>query len=254
MPARAPSRPRGALIAARALCAVLLVPALVALGLTAAAPASAATGSKCYLWPTTIVGPGHSATLTAQIMTSGHTPVRAATAVLENWWTGAWHRQASHRTDGAGKAAFTVTPKMTNGMRLRFAGTGSHAACLTPMRMVWLTTDRRVVAEAARHKGQAYSYGAVGPKSFDCSGFLLYVVGKFGRTLPRNSQQQFNVLSHIGHSAALPGDLIFFGSTGSHITHVGIYAGGGEIWHAPSDGQTVKKQKIWTSAYFVARL
>jgi len=36
--------------------------------------------------------------------------------------------------------------------------------------------------------------------------------------------------------------------------HVGMYAGAGQIWHAPAPGQRVKKQKIWTTAYYVGRL
>jgi hypothetical protein len=247
MPARTFSARRHAYLS------LLLVLPMAALGFTAA-PAGAATSSLCYLWPTTIVGPGHSASLTAQIMTGSHVAEPGVTAVLENWWTGAWHPLTSRTTDGAGKAAFTVTPTITNGVRLRFAGTPDHAACVTPMRMVWLSTDARVMAEAARHNGQPYQPGAAGPSAFDCSGYTQYVISRFGRVLPRTTQLQYNALSHIAKTSAAPGDLIFFGSTTTSIYHVGMYAGAGQIWHAPDVGQTVRKQGIWTSAYYVARL
>ncbi|PZS36736.1 MAG: hypothetical protein DLM59_00500 [Pseudonocardiales bacterium] len=237
----------------RACLGVLLVLALAGLGLTAV-PASAATSSLCYLWPTTIVGPGHSATLTGQVLTGSHGAEPGVPVVLENWWTGAWHTLATRTTDAAGKAPFTVTPTITNGVRLRFGGTPDHAPCVTAMRMVWLSTDARVLAEAARHNGAPYSYGATGPSSFDCSGFMMYVVSRFGRLLPRTTQLQYNSMSHVLKTAVLPGDLIFFGTSSTGIYHVGMYAGGGEIWHAPGSGQSVKKQAIWTSAYYVGRL
>ncbi|NEB71586.1 C40 family peptidase, partial [Streptomyces fulvissimus] len=41
------------------------------------------------------------------------------------------------------------------------------------------------------------------------------------------------------------GDLVFFHS-GGNVYHVGIYAGGGRIWHSPKSGAVVRLEKIWT--------
>ncbi|MDP9219833.1 MAG: C40 family peptidase [Actinomycetota bacterium] len=237
----------------RAYLGALLVLALATLGFTAV-PASAATSSLCYLWPTTIIGAGHATTLTGQVLTGSHTAEWRADARLEKWSSGAWRPYNHRETDFAGKVAFWLAPPITVAVRLRFPGNAAHAPCVTPMITVWKSNDARVVAAVARHSGAAYSYGATGPSSFDCSGLMQYVIRRFGRVLPRTTQLQYNSMSHVAKAAVLPGDLIFFGTSMTSIYHVGMYAGAGQIWHAPAPGQRVKKQKIWTTAYYVGRL
>ncbi len=233
--------------------AASIVLAVATAGWTAL-PARAATSSLCYLGPATIVGPGGSTTLTGQIMTGGRTSISGVSAKLETWYSGAWHPYTHRTTNSAGKAYFPVTPPRTLALRLRFAGTAAHAPCATGMVMLWVSSDPRVITEAARHNGASYRYGASGPTYFDCSGYTQYVFRRFGRALPRVSRDQYAAMRHVTKSSAVSGDLIFFGSSASSIYHVGIYAGGGYIWHAPGSGQTVKKQRIWTSAYYVGRL
>ena len=111
-----------------------------------------------------------------------------------------------------------------------------------------------VLQEAARHKGQAYQYGAAGPTRFDCSGFTLYVFSRFGKRLPHNSSMQYSVVRHISKSYRQPGDLIFLKDSSGHIYHVGIYAGSNRIWHAPHSGSYVKLATLWTTSYVVGRI
>jgi cell wall-associated NlpC family hydrolase len=112
----------------------------------------------------------------------------------------------------------------------------------------------RVVAEAAKHKGKRYKYGAVGPKRFDCSGFTLYVYKKStGKKLPHTAHLQQRYGKAVSKANAKPGDLIVIRS-GSYGTHAGIYAGGGKMWSSPRTGKTVSKQKIWSKNYVVRRL
>lgn len=83
-----------------------------------------------------------------------------------------------------------------------------------------------LIAKAKQYLGRPYVYGANGPSSFDCSGFTKYVFSKaLGTTLPRTAQQQYNAYQHVSAANAKPGDLIFFGTSKSNITHVGIYMG-----------------------------
>jgi len=110
-----------------------------------------------------------------------------------------------------------------------------------------------VLQEAARHKGQAYQYGAAGPTRFDCSGFTLYVFGRFGKRLPHSSSMQYSAVRHISKSYRQPGDLIFLKNSSGRIYHVGIYAGSNRIWHAPHSGSYVKLATLWTSSYVVGR-
>ena len=111
----------------------------------------------------------------------------------------------------------------------------------------------QIVAEAAKHRGKPYSYGAAGPSRFDCSGFTMYVYSRFGKTLPHNSTQQYNVSRKIAKNAKQLGDLIFTRSSSGRIGHVGIYAGSGKFWVSPKTGDVVKLQKIYSANYVVAR-
>ena len=115
------------------------------------------------------------------------------------------------------------------------------------------TFGSRVIVEASHHKGAPYSYGAAGPTRFDCSGFTRYVFSRFGRNLPHNAAQQYSVVHHISKANKQPGDLLFFRNSSGRISHVAIYAGNGNMWHAPHSGTVVKLVKIYSSNYLVGR-
>jgi cell wall-associated NlpC family hydrolase len=114
----------------------------------------------------------------------------------------------------------------------------------------------RALGIAASKKGSPYQWGAVGPYRFDCSGLTMYSFKKAGKTLPRTAAQQYNGTRHIAASARKKGDLVFFhsGSSSSSVYHVGIYAGNGDIWHAPKTGATVRLEHIWTQAVWYGRV
>ena len=118
-----------------------------------------------------------------------------------------------------------------------------------------LPADRgaAVVAEAARHAGKPYVYGATGPSSFDCSGLVQYVYRQVGVSLPRTSAQQAAAARPVRRGSEQLGDLIIFRSRGT-VTHVGIYAGDGTMWVARRPGTTITRQSIYTSSYSVGRV
>lgn len=107
-----------------------------------------------------------------------------------------------------------------------------------------------VLSEAARHDGAPYSYGSSGPYAFDCSGFTSYVYRQMGVYIPRTSYSQYAYVEHISRAAALPGDLVFMSGLG----HVGIYAGHGMMWDAPTSGQQVHLRPIYDGGYLVGRV
>ncbi len=117
-----------------------------------------------------------------------------------------------------------------------------------------LTLGQQVVAEAARHEGAPYVYGAAGPTRFDCSGFTRYVYGRFGKVLPHNSTAQYRATARVAQQDKQPGDLLFVRSSSGAITHVGIYAGSGSWWVAPKTGDRVKLQRVYTTRYSVGRV
>ncbi|MFF9768811.1 C40 family peptidase [Streptomyces sp. NPDC053086] len=115
------------------------------------------------------------------------------------------------------------------------------------------TIATKALKVAASKKGAPYSWGASGPRRFDCSGLTLYSFKKAGKKLPRTAAQQYNKTHHVSSRSRKAGDLVFFHS-GSSVYHVGIYAGHGKIWHAPRTGDVVRLQKIWTKSVWYGRV
>lgn len=113
---------------------------------------------------------------------------------------------------------------------------------------------RRVLAVARAQRGKPYVWGAAGPRSFDCSGYVQWVYRRaLGKRLPKFTDSQWAVLEHIKRRELRPGDLVFVGA-GRQKSHVGIYAGHWKWWVAPRTGSHVKKQRIWPAPHTFARV
>ena len=95
-----------------------------------------------------------------------------------------------------------------------------------------------IVNTAAKYIGVRYVYGGTSPSGFDCSGLVQYVCRQVGISVNRTSRSQYSNGVAVSKSNLQPGDLVFF-SKGSGISHVGIYAGNGQVIHAPSPGKRV---------------
>jgi cell wall-associated NlpC family hydrolase len=114
------------------------------------------------------------------------------------------------------------------------------------------TRGGRVVHTASEQWGRPYVYGAEGPVAFDCSGLTKYVYKQHGVTLPHNAAMQYGVVDHVAKSNMRLGDLVFFYDE-SGIYHVGIFAGGDQMWAAGNTGDYVRKQEIYTDRFVVGR-
>lgn len=106
---------------------------------------------------------------------------------------------------------------------------------------------------AKAQKGKPYKRGASGPRAFDCSGLVKYVMKRQKKSMPRTAAAQYRAVKKIAKSKVKKGDLVFFRS-GGRVYHVGIYAGNRRIWHAPRPGKRVKLAKIWTSSWSAGRV
>lgn len=110
----------------------------------------------------------------------------------------------------------------------------------------------QVVSAAREYLGTPYVWGgggASGPSGggFDCSGLTSYAIhaasgGKV--TLPRTSEEQWTVGTEVPIDQAQPGDLVFGSWWSGGPGHVGIYAGGGQMVHAPTSGDVVKEAPL----------
>ena len=92
---------------------------------------------------------------------------------------------------------------------------------------------RKMITEAEKYLGYPYVWGGSSPAtSFDCSGFLSWVVNHSGWNVGRlGAQGLYNICSRT--SSPRPGDLVFFVGTydTAGISHVGIYVGDGWMLH-----------------------
>jgi cell wall-associated NlpC family hydrolase len=105
------------------------------------------------------------------------------------------------------------------------------------------SSDRAAAALAAAISriGSPYVYGSTGPGAFDCSGLMYWSWRQAGVTLPRTSQAQAFAGRRVSLSEARPGDLVIFFKD---MHHVGMYAGGGVVVHAPHPGAPVRFESV----------
>ena len=122
---------------------------------------------------------------------------------------------------GVSVRAGTGSPSRTPAARLPRGRAGASAA--------------RLLATGDRYLGERYVYGGARPEvGFDCSGFVQYVFGRHGISLPRTSRQQATAGQPLSRPVASlqPGDLMFFSSKGRGVDHVAIYAGNNRMIHS----------------------
>lgn len=101
-----------------------------------------------------------------------------------------------------------------------------------------LQLQAAVLGLAQKQLGTPYVYGGAYPGGFDCSGFVYYVYGKLGYNLNRCADTQMQDGIVVAREGLQIGDLVFFRDPGSPwlASHVGIYAGDGNMIHAGSGG------------------
>ncbi|MBB6670558.1 C40 family peptidase [Cohnella nanjingensis] len=103
--------------------------------------------------------------------------------------------------------------------------------------------------------GIDYDYGGTTTNGFDCSGFTSYVFKKFDLKLPHSSKEQFSLGDKVERDDLRPGDLVFFNTSGSGVSHVGIYVGDNKFAHSASKGVTISDldEKYYAKRYLGAR-
>ncbi len=99
-------------------------------------------------------------------------------------------------------------------------------------------TYAAMLEEAQKYLGYPYVWGGSSPStSFDCSGFVSWVINHSGWNVGRlGAQGLYNICTPVSMANAQPGDLIFFWHTydapnPNGVTHVGIYVGNGQMIH-----------------------
>lgn len=105
-----------------------------------------------------------------------------------------------------------------------------------------------ILKEAEKYLGYPYVWGGASPStSFDCSGYVSWVINHSGWSVGRlTANGLLGICTPVSSSNAQPGDLIFFQGTydTAGASHVGIYVGGGMMIHC---GDPISYANINTS-------
>lgn len=100
-----------------------------------------------------------------------------------------------------------------------------------------------IVSRAYSQLGKPYVWGACGPSSFDCSGFVSYcLTGSYTRL---GTTLTFMGWTRVSNPQ--PGDVV------TTATHCGIYIGNGQMIHAPHTGDVVKVGPVQFGMIYVRR-
>ena len=116
----------------------------------------------------------------------------------------------------------------------------------------------QMIAEAEKYLGFPYVWGGSSPStSFDCSGFVCWVINNCGNGWNVGRTTANGLRSHCAYVSpeeAKPGDLIFFQGTynTTGASHVGIYVGNGMMIHCGDPVQYTSVQTSYWQSHFLA--
>ncbi len=116
-------------------------------------------------------------------------------------------------------------------------------------------TFAAIMTEAKNYLGYPYVWGGSSPEtSFDCSGYVSWVINHSGWNVGRlGAQGLYNICTPVSASGAKPGDLVFFVGTydTTGVSHIGIYVGDGMMIAAGDPiGYTNIKTSYWQSHFY----
>lgn len=116
-------------------------------------------------------------------------------------------------------------------------------------------TFKALITEAEKYIGFPYVWGGSSPAtSFDCSGFLSWVVNHSGWNVGRlGAQGLYNYCTPVSPSQAKPGDLVFFVGTYDTpgVSHCGLYVGNNVMLHCGDPiSYTNLNSNYWQSHFY----
>ncbi|MEI6530122.1 MAG: SH3 domain-containing protein [bacterium] len=103
-----------------------------------------------------------------------------------------------------------------------------------------------VLKTAEKYLGVPYVWGGASPEEgFDCSGYVMYLFGELGVSLPHGAEAISQYGTPVEFPDLQPGDVIFFQNTYRYgVSHLGIWAGNNTFIHAPEPGADVSYEEL----------
>ena len=183
---------------------------------------------------------------------------RAAKEAAEKAAKEAERQQAAARNNNAAStsnrnnttSSSTATSNRNNTTSSSSSSSSSASATTKPSNSSSSTTTSgtnanggSIVSRAYSQLGKPYVWGACGPNSFDCSGFVSYcLTGSYSRL---GTTLTFMGWTRVSNPQ--PGDVV------TTATHCGIYIGNGQMIHAPHTGDVVKVGPVQSGMIYVRR-
>jgi len=155
---------------------------------------------------------------------------------------GDWYRVALDNGTTGYMASWLLDTRAQRRVRQGAAGT-SPAPAASGVGQAFIDT-------AMQYLGYSYVRGTAGPSTFDCSGFVHYVLGRHGVHVSRSSTSLYREGTPVSRDGLIAGDVVFFQNTYRRgISHVGLYIGDGEFIHASNRRGGVKISELDSSYY-----
>jgi cell wall-associated NlpC family hydrolase len=148
------------------------------------------------------------------------------------------------------KAKTTLVASRTNRSTNRSTRSGSRTHAKDNGRpLAYSSGGASLMEKAQSFIGVRYVYGAASRSATDCSGFTTQVFKSQGVKLPRTAREQSGRGQKVGKGELKAGDLVFFKTRGSRVSHVGIYKGEGKFIHASSGRGRVMESNLSDGYY-----
>ena len=112
--------------------------------------------------------------------------------------------------------------------------------------------DNRMLDEIDSWMGTPYLYGGNNRSGVDCSAFTQFVYRAVDIEIPRTASQQAASSENVNPSELKFGDLLFFNTSGSGVSHVGIFIGNGFFVHSSSNRGVVRESL--SKEYYASRI
>ncbi len=146
-----------------------------------------------------------------------------------------WQRRHGLYADGI------VGPKTSRAMGIRLSSKKSSSRSSSSASRSSGRSTSGVINTARRYTGVRYKWAGGSPSSgFDCSGYVNYVFKKSGVNRPRTAAQIQRATTRVSNPR--PGDLVFHDFP---ATHVGIYAGNGNMYDSGRSTRGTSFRKIF---------
>ncbi|MBD0745706.1 C40 family peptidase [Streptomyces sp. CBMA152] len=149
-------------------------------------------------------------------------------------------KQAKAEADAKAKADASARASRSSERTTLSASTGGSSSTVSSSAT---GSAASIVDFALAQVGKAYVSGATGSSAYDCSGLVQAAYRTVGVDLPRVSQDQSATGRQVSLSNLQPGDILYWGSSGSAY-HVAIYVGGGKFVGAQNSSTGVVERGL----------